>query len=59
MAGIYQFTYRLYPTQNVAHQARFSININGIDVSITGSTVANMETLTSLEQCNVGDQVQV
>ena len=59
VTGIYQFTYRLYPTQNVGHQARFSININGVDVSITGSTVANMETLTSLEQCNIGDQVQV
>ena len=57
--GIYQFTFRLYPTHNVADQARFSININGVDVSITGSTIANIETLTSLEQCNVGDQVQV
>ena len=59
VSGIYQFTFRLYPTHNTTHQARFSININGIDVSITGSTIANIETLTSLEQCNVGDQVQV
>ena len=57
--GIYQFTFRLYPTHDVTHQARFLININGVDVSITGSTIANIETLTSLEQCNVGDQVQV
>ena len=59
VAGIYQFTFRLYPTHDVTHQARFSININNIDVSITGSTIANIETLTSLEECNVGDQVQV
>lgn len=59
VSGIYQFTFRLYPTHNVTHQARFSININGVDVSITGSTIANIETLTSLEQCNVGDQIQV
>ena len=59
VSGIYQFTFRLYPTHDATHQARFSININGVDVSITGSTIANIETLTSLEQCNVGDQVQV
>jgi len=59
VSGIYEFTFRLYPTHNTTHQARFSININGIDVSITGSTIANIETLTSLEQCNIGDQVQV
>ena len=59
VSGIYEFTFRLYPTHNTTHQARFSININNIDVSITGSTIANIETLTSLEQCNIGDQVQV
>ena len=38
------------------HSKRVSININVADVSITGSTIANIKTLTSLEMCSVGDQ---
>jgi uncharacterized membrane protein len=60
--GIYQFTYKLYPNysgNNTNTNARIAININGSNVSISGSVLGNIETMTTLELCTAGDQVRV
>lgn len=60
--GIYQFTYSMYPNypgMTTDTVARFSININGSDVIISGSRLGNIETATTLESCVAGDIVCV
>jgi hypothetical protein len=59
VSGIYQFTYKLYSNQSPSTNARFAINKNGSDVAISGGTMANVETVTTLESCNVGDVISV
>ena len=62
-SGIYQFTYKLYPnypgTNNTDINARIAFNINGVYVSISGSVLGNIETMTTLEVCSAGDTVRV
>ena len=60
--GIYQFTYKLYPNYNGTNtdtNARIAFNINGTNVSVSGSVLGNIETMTSLELCGAGSTVRV
>ena len=59
--GIYQFSFRLYPNYpgsiNTDTIARFAINKNGQDVSVSGSRLGNIEATTILESCLSGDLI--
>jgi hypothetical protein len=63
LSGIYQFTYKLYPnytgTNNTDIGARIALNLNGVNVSVSGSVLGNIETMTALEVCAAGDTVKV
>ena len=62
MDGIYQFFYNLYanyPGTGTDTNSIFSINKNGSDVPISGSRLGNIESMTSLESCVIGDVICV
>ena len=62
-SGIYQFTYKLYPNYTGTNSsdigARIALNLNGVNVSVSGSVLGNIETMTALEVCAAGDTVKV
>ena len=57
--GIYQFGFNLFHQSSTTSNGRFAIYKNDVPIAITGALTANSESLTTLEECVVGDQINV
>ena len=57
--GIYQFSYRLYCNTTPPTITKMAISKNNIDVFVAGNVAANVEALTTLESCVIGDVINV
>ena len=59
VSGIYQFSYRLFVSSTPSTSSKIGLLKNGVTIAITGNVSANIESLTTLESCNVGDIIRV
>ena len=57
--GIYQFSYRLYCNSLPPTISKMAISKNNINIMVAGNVAANVEALTTLESCVIGDVINV
>ena len=57
--GIYQFTFQLFQSSTPSTSTKFGFYKNNAAVAVAGAYVSNSEALTFLENCVVGDTIDV